>query len=82
MNVKVHLNCECFIKLTEEGRRIVKEESAYFADNGDGYNYCQLWELFQVFGSHIKMGGCIPFYDDLIIKNAEQVREPDAKKAA
>lgn len=80
--IKINLNEQCKVKLTEHGRNIIltkykeflthDQAVSHIARVTDGYGYSrfQLWELFEIFGSEIFLTmGNPPFVDNDICFN-------------
>lgn len=78
MKVEINLNDTCYIKLTDYGRKILKEKYEEFnRDHGDIYKYnpknedsegwskWQLWDIMTVFGNVMYNGFNIPFETDI-----------------
>lgn len=79
--IRFNANQTMWVKLRPEGIEILRkyhEETfrAYppgmrpFAPPGtdeDGYSRWQMWAFFQIFGSHLTMGGRVPFETDIYL---------------
>lgn len=74
----MNLNDIVRVKLTAKGLDIIKK---YYYDlalpvrsrepDEDGYTTWQLWELFEMFGSHIHLGMDVPFETEILIGGKE-----------
>lgn len=69
--VNININDNVKLRLTEYGRTIHKDHFSgrlgsnayeqYYCPDDDGYVTMQLWEVMQVFGSHLHLGNEMPF---------------------
>lgn len=81
--IKVNINDNVRVRLTEHGRKLHREWwlrwygelSAYPyqapGEDADGWSRWQLWNLMSVFGEHMYMGGPLPFLTEIEIPNNE-----------
>lgn len=75
----VNMNARVKVKLTTQGFEILQNEYRKLGDilpcykdwvpklDEGGYYHCQLWNLFEYFGPHIRIGFCVPFDTEIII---------------
>lgn len=69
--MKVNMNDNVRVKLTDRGRQILRQNWAKYGvqyeirEDEDGYYQTQLWCLFQDFGKSIRIGGNLPFSTEI-----------------
>lgn len=79
-DISTNVNFTCRVKLTELGRRILREKDEALKRSfpsitvgscveHDGNYRTQIWSLMQDFGSHMYCGGEPPFKTQIIIEN-------------
>ncbi len=83
--MKLNMNDNVKVKLTQRGKEILQERFEKFHKNYPtsftkfelpkedkrGYSKWQLWRLFSVFGEHISMGLDVPFELDIEIRESD-----------
>ena len=81
-DIKFNLNQNVRVQLTEEGREIhrkgyedlvkqfpnISYEYEVPKEDKDGWSKWQMWNLIQIFGSHIAMGIASPFNTTIILE--------------
>jgi hypothetical protein len=61
-NITFNINDHVFIRLTELGKKYVKETCGRLpSEDGDGWSQWQLWDVMSTFGEHIHLG-CEPLF--------------------
>lgn len=63
--MKININTQAKVKLTDKGR-VIASKSAFVHIENDGTITTELWSLMAVFGPYIHMGADIPFEKNLI----------------
>ena len=60
------------VRLTDEGRKIAEDwywiaPSFKVEEDEEGFSKWQLWNLMQIFGQHLYLGGPMPFDSQIVL---------------
>ena len=81
LEIEININWMAKVKLTEEGRKYLAEYyagykgvlSSYVPEvDKDGYLTLQLWEVMQIVGRKVMMGGSLMFETEIVILKEEK----------
>jgi hypothetical protein len=78
--VEFNVNDHVQVKLTDEGRGVLRGARWPFTEDADGWARFQMWELMQLLGPHIYMGFSLLFETTVRIEtpNAEALPRREA----
>lgn len=65
--MKFNINDYVKVKLTEHGKKILKEKDINNSVDENGYTKFQLWDIMNIFGEYCILGCDVPFETEIII---------------